>query len=106
MREGKRMLLPLSDLMFLLECEKKAHALAKVGYAGANVTADELLRALNEKASVPVDAVEAALFSFEQLAEAGKAEHPAGLTKVQWARKLCPPGLTFDDELGIYYTKR
>jgi hypothetical protein len=99
------MLITLKDLKLLLECEEKAHSMAKVGYAGADLTAQELIHALNEKASVSVEAVEAALFSFDELQRDGKTKHPDGITRNQWAKRMCPPGLTFDEDLGIYHTK-
>lgn len=101
----KRMLITLRDLKLLLECEEKAQSLAKVGYAGANMTAQELIHALNASASVSVEAVEGALFSFQELNRDGKMKHPDGITRNQWAKRMCPPGLSFDDELGIYHTK-
>lgn len=99
------MLITLKDLKLLLECAEKAHSLSKMGYAGANLTAQELMQALNEKVSVNIEAVEAALFSFDELQREGKTKHPDGITRNQWAKRMCPPGLAFDEELGCYHTK-
>jgi hypothetical protein len=102
----KLMRITLRDLKFLLECEERAQASAKVGYVGANKTAKELLHALNSKTMVSIEAIEGALYSFELLQKEGYAiKHPDGLTKEKWAKRMCPSYLTYDEELGIYHKK-
>ncbi len=99
----KQMRITLKDLKFLLECEERAQASAKVGYTGANKTGAELLHALNASVMVSVDAVEGALYSYELLQKEGYAiKHPEGLSKNRWANKMCPRHMEFDEELGIY----
>lgn len=101
-----KMRISLRDLKFLLECEERAQAAAKVGYSGAGKTAEELLRALDAKVDVEISAVEGALYSFELLQKEGYAvKHPDGLTKLKWAKKMCPRWMEFDEELGIYGRK-
>jgi hypothetical protein len=97
----------LKDLKFLLECEERAQASTKVGYVGADKTAKELIAHLNAKVEVSADAVEAALFSLEQLSEKGySVNHPEGVSKDALIRRLTPTGYVFDRELGVFYKER
>lgn len=94
----------LKDLKFLLECEEKAQASVKVGYVGADKTASELVAHLNAKVEVSTDAVEAALFSIQQLIEKGYSiNHPEGISREGFIRRLTPTGYAFDRELGVFY---
>lgn len=94
----------LRDLRFLLECEEKAQASSKIGYVGAEKTAQELIASLNAKTEVDSDAVEAALFSLVQLEDKGYVvSHPDGLSTMSLIKRLTPHNYKFDKELGVFY---
>lgn len=94
----------LKDLKFLLECEEKAQASMKIGYVGADKTAKELIAYLNAKVEVSTEAVEAALFSYQQLEQKGYViPHPEGFSRDTIIKKITPFGYAFDRELGCFY---
>jgi hypothetical protein len=104
--QSEQMKVSLRDLKFLLECEERAQISTKLGYAGAIRTAKEIITSLNVKVEVPTEAVEAALFSYAELKNKGYAvEHPDGLSKDALAKRLTPPGQTYDKELGVFHRK-
>jgi hypothetical protein len=99
--------LSLRDLKFLLECEEKAQTSVKIGYSGADKTAKELIAALNAKVEVNSEAIEAALFSVQQLQEKGySVTHPDGYSREALIKRITPQGAVFDKELGIFYKDR
>lgn len=102
----ERTKIPLRELMFLIECEVKAQNSSKLGYAGADHTADQLISMLNVNIEVPLIAVEAALSSFRELKRSGYSiRHHEDLSPVQVAKRCAPAGWQYDDELGIFNKK-
>lgn len=80
--------LKLLDVAILLYAVHRGAGDTEVGFEDARLTLQELTRMLNKPMSVSREVLESCLWSASLLDEAGKWEHPQGLTFDEWVKGM------------------
>jgi len=89
------------DLVFLYQVEERAQNRADLGYVGAGLSAPALLNALNRYCAVSLEAVEASLFSLQELERAGlKITYPDGMNRASFIKRVLPSGYILNKDLS------